>query len=724
MRPVFIINYQISNINFFSFSVFLIFLFSAAVSAQIISGKVTDSNAAPVENAEIILTNQTKIIAAVKTNADGGFSIDLQNAQNSLLLIKANGFASFSKILPKNFDEFLNVVLEPQTLRDEVTVSITNTETRLSETPASVVVLNRETLEATAAQTADEQLRQIAGFSLFRRSSSKTANPTTQGANLRGISGSGAARTSVTLDGLSLNDAFGGWTFWSRVPNVAVEQIEVLRGGASAFYGDAALSGAVNLRTSKAGENQPILRFETSGGTQGTFDAGAFAAYAKGVWDFDAGLETFQTAGYVPIAESERGKIDANADSRHDNIFFTVGREFGENTRVFGRGNYFTERRANGTSLTGNQTRFRQTAFGADFSGASFGAFQLRAFLETQIYDQSFSAVSADRNTETLSRLQRVPSQAAGANLLWNRNIKNHFISAAFEFRQTRGFSDEIGFTGGRANSAASSGGRERIFSISAQDFWRVNEKLNLSFSLRFDDWKNENALSATKNLTTRQTNLTDFPDRKESAFSPRVAAVYQISDEFSIYAAYAESFRAPTLNELYRGFRVGNVVTNANENLRAERADTFEFGANFTGLARKLNLRANFFTTRVKNPVVSVTINSTAALVTRRRQNVGATNSSGLELDAEYAPRRDLRFSASYLLVDSRVAEFPASPDLVGKFLPQIPRQQLNFQVFYRPRKKFSASLQSRISAAQFEDDQNTLRLRPVFHARRFCLI
>ncbi|MDQ3131006.1 MAG: Plug and carboxypeptidase regulatory-like domain-containing protein, partial [Acidobacteriota bacterium] len=285
-------------------------LFALPVSAQTISGIVTDANKAPIESAEISLLDQTKILARTNSDAEGKFSIDLQNTNNSLLQVKANGFSSFSRILPLDFSETLDIILEPQIVRDEVTVSITRAESRLSETPASIVVLNRETLDATAAQTVDDSLRQIAGFTLFRRSSSKTSNPTTQGANLRGLSGSGASRAAVLFDGLSLNDAFGGWTFWSRVPTIAVEQAEVLRGGASAFYGNAALSGAVNLITTKAEKDEPILRFQTSAGTQNTFDGSVFAAYAPGNWSFDLAAETFQTAGYVPIAAEQRGAID------------------------------------------------------------------------------------------------------------------------------------------------------------------------------------------------------------------------------------------------------------------------------------------------------------------------------------------------------------------------------------------------------------------------------
>jgi outer membrane receptor protein involved in Fe transport len=235
-----------------------------------------------------------------------------------------------------------------------------------------------------------------------------------------------------------------------------------------------------------------------------------------------------------------------------------------------------------------------------------------------------------------------------------------------------------------------------------------------LSFGGRFDFWENRNALSSTRTLSNNLTNTIAFPDRAENAFSPRVAALYRIDRNFAFVASYAKSFRAPTLNELYRAFRVGNVLTLANENLRSERAETFETGLNFTGFSRKFSLRGNFFVAEVSRPVVSITLTSAPNLITRQRQNVGKTRSRGIELDAEYAPFAKLKFSASYLLTDSRVVDFPANPLLVGKFLPQVARNQLTFQSVYRPTAKLTFSVQGRISDAQFEDDLNTLRLRP----------
>lgn len=695
--------------HFLSF-VCLWLIFALPSFAQTVSGIVVDEKNAPIANAVVSFSNNSQTVTAV----DGKFSLATTGTLNLRLKISASGFADFEQLLKAtDFQSELKIVLKPANLREEVTVSVTKTESRLSETPASIVVLNRENLNATAAQTVDEALRQVAGFTLFRRSSSKTANPTTQGANLRGIGGSGAARTAVLFDGVSLNDAFGGWTYWTRIPPIAIEQAEILRGGASSIYGNAALSGAVNLETSRS--ETPILRFQTSGGTQKTFDGSIFTAYGKRGWKIDLAAEAFQTGGYIPVATKERGIVDTKANSRRQNALLTIERRFNENLRIFARGNLFAERRDNGTSLTGNRTYFRQTVFGTNFNREKFGTFQFRSAIENQIYDQTFSAISNNRNTETRSRIQRVPSQAANASLFWTKSFGNHAASALIELKQVRGFSDESVFANNRVTTLIGAGGKEQTFRFFAQDFWRINAKLNLNFGAGFDVWENKNALSTTRNVALNQTMVSSFPSRRQRSFSPRIGAIYQINQNFAVLGSYTKSFRAPTLNELYRAFRVGNVLTLANENLIAERADTFETGLNFTGFERKLTVRGNVFRTEISNPVANITLNFTPNLITRQRQNVGKTRALGLEIDAEFTPLKNLRLSASFLAVDSRITDFPVNPLLLDKFLPQIPRRQITFQAFYRPTAKLAFSMQGRISDAQFEDDLNSLRLRPL---------
>jgi outer membrane receptor protein involved in Fe transport len=274
----------------------------------------------------------------------------------------------------------------------------------------------------------------------------------------------------------------------------------------------------------------------------------------------------------------------------------------------------------------------------------------------------------------------------------------------------------------GHATSLSSAGGRELKMGLLAQDSWLISKKLILNFGMRMDRWQNLDAQLTTNSLTAGSSSVTLFPDRKLQRLSGRVSALYQITNGVSLFAAYNSSFRSPSLNELYRAFRVGNALTLANENLKAETADTFETGVGFTGFDRLLSVRGNFFLTEVSDPVVSVTLSTTPSLITRQRQNVGGSRSRGFEADAEFVPGSRMRLSASYLLVDSRISDFPANPILIGKRLPQIPRQQLTFQASYRPVSQITLSLQGRISGGQFDDDLNSLRLRPFFSADAFA--
>src|SRR5207302_8225541 len=153
-------------------------------------------------------------------------------------------------------------------------VTATQTKTRLSDTPASVVVITRQaTMQTTAASTTDDALRQVAGFTLFRRSGSRTANPTSQGVSLRGVGASGASRALVLDDGIPLNDAFGGWVYWGRVPRAALDRVEILRGGASDLYGSSAMGGVVQFIRRSEG-----VSLDASAGSERTGTASLFAA--------------------------------------------------------------------------------------------------------------------------------------------------------------------------------------------------------------------------------------------------------------------------------------------------------------------------------------------------------------------------------------------------------------------------------------------------------------
>jgi outer membrane receptor protein involved in Fe transport len=607
-------------------------------------------------------------------------------------------------------------------VREEVVITANRTETRLEETPASIVTLEHTEIKANASPVIDDVLRQTVGFSLFRRSNSRHANPTTQGASFRGIGSSGASRSLVLLEGVPLNDAFGGWILWNRVPTVAIERVEVLRGGASSLYGSAALSGTVNVIPRKSKEKF-TLSAEVFGGLQKTLSGATFFGFRQKEWTLDFIASNFQTKGYKVVNEAQRGTVDQFAGSKNSTFSARIEKDFSSIGKIFVKPSYFGEVRSNGTGLQTNRTHLKQLVLGGelDFSNpqSAIRNPQLRWLFYggNQIYDQIFSTVSADRNSESLNRVQRVPSQNFGFSSQFSTTIKNETFLIGFEAKEVRGASNEIAFANNRVTSLIGSGGRERTYSVYFQDFAKIG-KIVLVGNLRFDAWRNFRALSSTRTLSTNQTATNIFPNRNENAFSPQISLLYQLPKNFALFASVSRSFRAPSLNELYRAFRVGNVLTQANENLKAEQATNFENGVSYS--RQHIYLRGNFFWTTVSNPVSNVTLTQTPSLITRQRQNVGRTRSSGFELENE-TRWRDFTFSIGYLFADSRVVDFPANRSLENLRVPQTSRHQLTFQTRFA-KKSWSFALQGRAASQQFDDDLNTFELEPYFQLDAFA--
>jgi outer membrane receptor protein involved in Fe transport len=202
------------------------------------------------------------------------------------------------------------------------------------------------------------------------------------------------------------------------------------------------------------------------------------------------------------------------------------------------------------------------------------------------------------------------------------------------------------------------------------------------------------------------------LPERSESALSPRAALRHQAASWLALTASGYGAFRAPTLNELYRSFRVGNVVTQADPTLRAERLRGVEGGA--LAALGGASARLTAFWMEVDDTIANVTLSETPALVTRRRRNLGRIRSRGAELELEVRPWPRWVVAANAVLTDATVGSFPEEPSLEGKRLAQVPRRQAAVQARYETGR-VTLSAQGRWSSSQFEDDLNALALAPL---------
>ncbi len=687
-----------------------------------VEGVVTDQNGAPISGAEVTVAGQGAT-ATRTTNAEGRFAFDAAG-EAAMLTIRARGFETASRVWNAADQDSarLKITLSAERLSEQMTVTASRTETRVSDTAASIAVLSSQDLSTTAALTTDDALRQIPGFSLLRRSGSRTANPTSQGVSFRGVGPSGASRAVVLADGVPINDPFGGWVYWGRVPRESISRIEVVQGGASSLYGTDALGGVVNLISRDARES--ALSFETSYGNEQTPDFSLFAGGRLFQWAGQLSAEAVHTDGYVLVDEDERGQVDTKAGSEHTTLDLTLERLLADMGRIFVRGLLFDESRKNGTPLQTNNTYIRQVSFGTDLQSARAGSFSARGFALTQTYNQDFTSIAADRNSETLTRSQRVPAQQAGVLIQWSRAAgSRQTLVAGVDAREVRGASDELVFVAGRVTSSIGSGGRERTFGVFGQDLIRITPRWLLTLGVRGDRWRNYDAFSSARPLPAQTpVTVTRFPDRIETAFSPRVSLLHKLTDNISLMVSGYRAFRAPTLNELYRSFRVGSVLTLANDKLRAERLTGGEAGVSFAAFDRKLNVRGTFFWSEIVRPVANVTLSVTPALITRQRQNLGRTRSLGIETEAEARITNTVTISGGYQFLDATVLQFPANTALEGLLIPQVPRHLLTFQARYSNPRRLTLSFQGRAGSTQFDDDQNQLPLEPYFTLDAFA--
>jgi outer membrane receptor protein involved in Fe transport len=701
--------------------VFFSFLAVPAFAASVrVEGNVHDSTGAIVAGARVQLRAR-EFSSSQNTDAQGHFIFDSVPAASGTLTVQADGFSDAQQewaAEPGGVAK-LEIALTPANIKEEVFVTATRTELRLGDVAVSSVALRNEDLDATAALTADDKLRQIPGFTLFRRSGSRTANPTSQGVSLSGLGASGASRALVLEGGVPLTDPFGGWVYWGRVPQESVQSVELVRRGISNLYGSDGLAGAIQFMPRPV--ETPAFSLETSYGTEKTPNVSFWGGSAFGKWDAAISTDLFHTDGYVLVPTSIRGTTDTRANSEHAAVEVTLGRSFGKKSRVFGRGSYFTESRNNGTGVQFNDTQLAQGVLGADTQSDSLGSFSFRLYGQPQSYDQSFSSVAADRNSESLSDLQHVPAQQLGISGWWSKAVARQVLVAGFDGAEVMGWSNESIFNSGTHLRDTIAGGRQRTSGVYGQDILSITPRWIVTVGGRFDHWRNFDAESVRTSVTPPgATTTAPFAERSENAFSPRISLLHQLTNNVSLTVSTYRGFRAPTLNELYRAFRVGNVQTQANENLKAERLTGAEAGANVFAFNRRLNLRGNFFWDDIVNPIANVTLNATSNPIQRQRQNLGRTRSRGVELDAIAHMTRNVELSGGYQFVDATVLSFPAdpvnNPSLLGNQIPQIPRNQFTLQARYWNPSRLMFSVQGRFVGDQFDDDVNSLLLDRYF--------
>ena len=694
---------------------------AAAQTPLHLHGQVRDTSGHAAPGALVIARGPRGEVTTI-SDAGGQFALDYP-AATSALTLRATARAMESdaiQISPAAATNEIDLTLHPSAVTQQITVTATRSSIDLPATANTIYALTPSDLSNYPATALDDKLRQQAGFELFRRSSSRVQNPTSQGISLRGLGSTAASRTLVLQDSVPMNDPFGGWIHWDEVPTDALEAVNVATGGGSDLYGSSALGGVIDIVPARPTTGR--FGLSALGGGQYTSSLATRADLGNSTWRQLLAADSYRTAGYIPTAPSLAGPIDIPANVHYQSARSETDRAFTPSNRAFLIGNMLNEAHGNGTPIQTNATRLWRYIAGEDWSASTHASGRARLFGSDEAYGQSFSSINAARTSETLTRLQHVRTQELGASTDASFALSPIAIVAGMDARDIRATDNETPITSGLPSGIADTSARQRFIGGFAEALASAHtgrfRNTSAALSLRLDSASNLD----TQSITQLNSPPTLTPNRSEFIASPRFGVVRQIASAATIHASVFRAFRTPTMNELYRTGQVGQETTLANSQLLSERATGWEAGATYASPTNFLALSATYFWTEINRPVSAVLLSSTPTSIKDMRENLGQILSQGTELHLDLRPGHPISATLGYQYAHATVTRFSAQPSLVGNWIPEVPRQSFTAQLRADRPGLGEFTLAARASGQAWDDSANTYLLNPFFQLDLFA--
>lgn len=599
----------------------------------------------------------------------------------------------------------------PAFAEDEIVVTGQPLPASIGEVAYDVAVVDRDRIVATASGRIEDVLRDVAGLTQFRRSDARSANATSQGATLRGLGGNASSRALLVLDGVPQSDPFGGWITWPAYAPERLGSVRVTRGGGSGVYGSGALAGTIEMESVGAGSG---LTGSLAYGSRQSVDGSAMLSGKLGSGFGFLSATYARGNGFIPIVASQRGSADIAAPYEQATLTARGVAPLDAQTELQASIMGFTDLRERGTILSQN---------GGDGADASLrlvhkGHWGVQALAYVQMRKFTSRAVSVDatRTTVTQSVNQyNVPSTGVGGRLEVRPPLGDAIeLRLGTDFRRTTGKTNELfTYVSGNPTRIREAGGQSDTAGAYAELSAKTGS-LTLTGGVRADRWWIRDGRLVERTLATRATIRNDIAaDRQGWEPTARAGLAFDAGIVTLRGAAYL-GWRLPTLNELYRPFRVGADATAANPALAPERMKGAELGIDLTP-AEGVTLRATAFTNKLTDAIGNVTLAQGpgtfpgvgfVAGAYRQRVNIDAVRSNGMEVDARIS-RGDWRLAVSYAYTDARILGSGTSVALDGLRPAQVPAHTASATLGWR-----GLSATARYVSAQYEDDSNSRRL------------
>ena len=605
----------------------------------------------------------------------------------------------------------------PALADQEVIVRANRLSAYQGDTAFTAVNLTRDELGRTGL---DQALKRETEAALFRRQPSLTANPTVQGVGLRAIGPSGAGRALVTLDGVPQNDPFGNWVIWAAIPQDPISHVHVVKGAGGGAYGAGALTGVIDMSLTPPQPGAAMVS-----GTIGE------DGNLRGETDLTVGPVgidyTDQTVhGDVPVRGSQRGAADIATYGRDRALFantqFALCRTQNCGELAIMAGSYNSRRDTGLKGATAISSGDQVAVSLTKQPTADQNGWRVQLWHRDSGLSNTSVSVAAGRTSTTLANNQvATPATGDGFNAALRHQSGGTEWEIGVDARRVEGESREYyKYVSGSPTRYRVSGGASDLAGLYAEGS-HTTGVLMLSGAIRVDDWRAYDGHRTETDTATGLPTLQLSPaDQQKTVVSARLGATYALSTTTTARIAAYTGFRPPSLNELYRPFRVGNDVTEANAALRPETLKGAEIGLRSGD--SKTFVDVDVFANTLSDPITNVTValgpftSPTAGFIPaggslRQRQNVGEIRAYGLEGRARYAITDTLALTSSLTLTHARVAE--AGPTVNGLRPAEAPEiaGSLGLETSWRKATLHADWL---YEGKTFDDDLNTLALKP----------
>jgi len=613
-----------------------------------------------------------------------------------------------------NFNDTVNI--------SEIVVTANRSSRLIGDIPGRIEKIDARTLEEIPIQNVDDALRNIANIHVNRSWGIFSQNASV---TMRGLDGS--SRVLVLMDGVPLNKSAGGSINWHLVSTNTIDRIEVVKGPASALYGNNAMAGIISIitkRPSKKIQGEVGLFGGSYKSFGGEFNIGGTSL--KNNKGFSWSVNSFyrQGEGYILVPEEIRDTTDIEASLREYNIATKLAYDFKKNHKLEVAYQTYNDIRGQGRKVyeeLGDYVSLNTHLIRANYQG-TFNKTLLNviAFYQHENeFKQSESVGSGSGKYKLSDRDSYKDDNGLWINATTTLSDKN-ILTYGIDLKLGKADVTNTYYT---STDVLTYSGALNFFGFFIQDeFKTLNDKLILVVGARLDFSKYydgrlivEDPTSNTGFLSSFDTN---FIASSWSSFSPKLALSYKFARKQFVYISYSQGFMPPKLDDLSKSGRIRKGFKLANPQLRPEYLSNYELGFTFD-FFNKLTVEPSVYYSLGKDFQYfvgtgdSIDTGGDVPKPIYQRQNIAKVEVIGAEISLNYSLLKNLLLSANYTYNHSTIKEYikpeDYEKDITGKYLIEVPRNMAYAGIRWE-NKYFTSTVSYNYIGSQWYDDENTI--------------